>query len=207
MKKTASRYRVRLDRFIGERQAHGTVQAHLVSVIGGDTQIAGIAAAIASHDWFTVDSPGEGSRHVSLGDRAECYRASIQLPAGRPLRHLVALSRELAEMNAGNNLERIILSDDAEDFIWTAVAQIHGVPGRPEWANWIVSELRRAKSVEPLIGIGCSPTLVKGGKGLFMNCVSRGLRSRKLAFPEHNGPVLWPSFPITELLRQTLPRR
>jgi hypothetical protein len=82
------------------------------------------------------------------------------------------------------------------------VAQIHGVPGRPEWANWVVGELRRAKSLEPLLGIGCSPVLVKGGKGLFMNCVSRGLRSRKLTFPEHNGPVLWPSFPIAELLKQ-----
>lgn len=202
MKKTVSRFRVRLDRFIGERQPHGTVQAHLLSVIGGDTQIAGIAAAISAHDWFTVDSPGEGSWHVGLGDRAESYRASIQLPGGRrPLRHLVALSRELAQMNAGNNLERIILSDDAEDFIWTAVAQIHGVPGRPEWAKWVVAELRRAKVLEPLIGIGCTPVLVKGGKGLFMNCVSRGLRSRKLIFPENNGPVLWPSFPIAELLK------
>lgn len=202
MKKTVSRFRVRLDRFIGERQGHGRVQAHLVSVIGGDTQIAGIAAAIAAQDWFTVDSPGESSWHVSLGNRAECYRASIQMPGERPLRHLVGLSRELAQMTSGNNLERIILADDAEDFMWTAVAQIHGVPGRPEWANWIVAELRRVKALEPLLGIGCTPVLVKGGKGLFMNCVSRGLRSRKLVFPESNGPVLWPRFPIADLFEQ-----
>lgn len=204
LRKTTSRFRVRLDRFIGEPQTHGTTQAHLLSVIGGDTQIAGIAAAIASRESFTVDAPGEGSWQVTLGAGVECYRGSIQLPGSRRmLRHLIAVSRELAQTTASRGVERIILANDDEEFIWSAISQIHGVPGAPEWAQWIVGDLRRAKALEPLIGIGCVPVLVKGGKGLFMNCVSRGLRSKKLVLPEKNGPVVWPRISVQQLLRST----
>lgn len=38
---------------------------------------------------------------------------------------------------------------------------------------------KEAEAIEPLSGIGCSPVLVKGTKGMFMNCISRGLRAGK----------------------------
>jgi hypothetical protein len=58
--KTATSIKLRLDRFIGElspgppRQA----KAHLISVIGGDTQIAAVSAAISIADRFMVEGPG-----------------------------------------------------------------------------------------------------------------------------------------------------
>ena len=67
-----------------------------------------------------------------------------------------------------------------------------------------MAELMRLKAVQPLIGIGCSPVLVKGPKGLFMNCISRGLRDGKLGFPESNGPIDWSQFSIPELLAAEL---
>jgi hypothetical protein len=64
----------------------------------------------------------------------------------------------------------------------------------------MAAELNRQKAVQPLIGIGCNPVLVKGTKGFFMNCISRGLREGKLQFPESNGPVTWSQFSIPQLL-------
>ena len=57
--KTTTSIKLRLDRFIGEvlpdppRQA----KAHLISVIGGDTQISAVSAAISMGDRFMVEGP------------------------------------------------------------------------------------------------------------------------------------------------------
>jgi hypothetical protein len=72
--------------------------------------------------------------------------------------------------------------------------------GTSEWADWIVGELKRLKAIQALVGIGCSPVLVKGLKGLFMNCIGRGLRERKLQFPNENGPIQWGRVSLAQLL-------
>ena len=50
--KTRTHIRVYLTAWIGEES-----KAHLVSVVGGDTEIGALAAAFASHDPFTVVDP------------------------------------------------------------------------------------------------------------------------------------------------------
>lgn len=200
-KKSSTHFKVPLDRFVGEPEPGSQMKAHLISVVGGDTQIAALSAAVANRDWFAVEGADRTSFHVSLGANAECYRGSLQLEGHkRPLRHLVAVSEELAQTASGKNTERTIILDDCAQFVWASVAHAHGVPGTNEWADWIVDELKRMKAIQTLVGIGCSPVLVKGSKGLFMNCVSRGLRERKLQLPENNGPIQWSRMPLAQLL-------
>lgn len=200
-KKTTTRFKVPLDRFIGESESNSQVKAHLISVIGGDTQIAALSAAIANRDWFTVEAPDQTSFHVSLGANAESYRGSLQVNGHKcPLRHLLAISEELAQVGSGKNAERTILLHDSPQFAWASLAHVHGLPGTANWANWIAGELNRLNAVQPLIGIGCNPVLVKGGKGLFMNCISRGLRDGMLQFPDSNGPIRWDRLSLSQLL-------
>jgi hypothetical protein len=201
LKKTTTRFKLPLDRFIGEAESNAQVKAHLVSVIGGDTQIAALSAAVANSDSFSVEAPDQTSFHVSLGANAESYRGSLQVEGHkRPLRHLVAISEELAQVGNGKNGERTILFHDSPSFVWASLAHIHGLPGTAEWADWIMAELKRLKAVQPLTGIGCNPLLVKGPKGLFMNCISRGMRDGKLQFPESNGPIEWNVPSLAQLL-------
>jgi hypothetical protein len=200
-KKTTTRFKVPLDRFIGESESNSQLKAHLISVIGGDTQIAAINAAIANRDWFTVEAPDQTSFHVSLGANAESYRGSLQVDGHkRPLRHLLAISEELAQVGSGKNAERTILLHDSPQFAWASLAHVHGLPGTAEWADWIAGELKRLNAVQSLIGIGCNPVLVKGAKGLFMNCISRGLRDGMLQFPGINGAVQWNQVSLSHLL-------
>ncbi len=202
-KKATTHFKMPLDRFIGETESQSTSQmkAHLISVIGGDTQIAAVAAAIANREWFTVEAPDYTSFRISLGGNAECFRGSLQVEGSkRPLRHLIGVSEELAQIGSGKNAERTIVFDHSAHFVWSSLAHVHGLPGRSEWADWIVGELIRLKAIQPLVGIGCNPILVKGPKGLFMNCVSRGLREGKLRFPEANGPIRWDRVSLSELL-------
>jgi hypothetical protein len=201
LKKTTTRFKVPLDRFIGESESNSHAKGHLISAIGGDTQIAALAAAVANNDSFTVEAPDESAFRVTLGAKAECYRGSLRLEEHkRPLRHLVAISEELAQIGSGKTTDRAILLDDDYQFVWSALTHLHGLPGTPDWAEWIMGELNRVQALQPLIGIGCSPVLVKGPKGLFMNCISRGLRDSKLHFPESNGSIGWSAVTLSQLL-------
>jgi hypothetical protein len=206
-KKTTTHFKVPLDRFIGEHESESASQmkAHLVSVVGGDTQILAVAAAIANREWFTVEAPDSTSFRITLGDNAECFRGSLQVEGGkRPFRHLIGVSEELAQIRSGGNTERTIVFDDSAHFVWATLGHVHGLPGRSEWADWIVGELNRLKAIQPLVGIGCNPILVKGPKGLFMNCLRRGLREGKLRFPDENGPIIWERISLFQLLAPKL---
>jgi hypothetical protein len=202
LKKTTTRFRLPLDRFIGESESDTVAKAHLISVIGGDTQIAALSAAVASSDSFTIEAPEHTPFHVTLGSNPESYRGSLQIEGhSRPLRHLVVISEELAQLGSGQKkTERTILLDDSPRFLWASLAQVHGIPAMPDWAEWAIHELKRMKTIEPLIGIGCSPVLVKGSKGLFMNCISRGLRDGNLQLPESNGSIRWERPSLSQLL-------
>ncbi len=202
LKKTTSHFKIPLDRFIGEpSENQSLLHAHLISVIGGDTQIAAVGAAIANREWFSIEFPDGSTVRATLGGNSQSYRGSVSLEGSKhPLRHLVAVSEELSQIGTGKTIERVILFDDSPEFIWKSLAQVHGVPGVCEWGAWLVGELKRLKKIEPLRGIGCCPVLVKGPKGMFMNCISRGLRTRNLQFPPRNGPVHWGRLSLSQLL-------
>jgi hypothetical protein len=198
-KKAATQFRVPVDRFVGEL-SRTEAKAHLVSVVGGDTQMAAMHAAIINGDQFSLEAGGRILR-ISLGANAECFRASLNLENHpRPVRHLLAISQELAQSGRAPDTTKTILLDDSAQFIWNSLAQIHGLPGACEWAEWIVGELKRQRRIVPLEGIGCNPVLVKGGRPLLLSCISRGVRRGRLAFPQENGPVEWPSIPFRDLL-------
>src|SRR5882672_141683 len=74
--KATTSIKLRLDRFIGEvlpdppRQAN----AHLISVIGGDTQISAVSAAISMGERFMVEGPDVNPIRVCLERNAQCFK-------------------------------------------------------------------------------------------------------------------------------------
>ena len=57
MKDTTTRIRVRLYRFIGEAEDGRNGTAHLISVLGGDSDVGAIWAAVIEQNLFTVEAP------------------------------------------------------------------------------------------------------------------------------------------------------
>jgi len=200
--KTTTSIRLRLDRFIGEvlpdppRQA----KAHLISVIGGDTQIAAISAAISLGDRFMVEGPGVQPIRVCLERNAQCFKGSIQL-AGRkkPLRHLIGLSEELAASNLSASSGRTLLAASDNRFMWASLARLHGIPGMPEWADWFAGELDTHKAIIRALGIGCAPVLIKGKKEQFLDWLSWGVESGAVKLPAEPGSVRWPSLNLQDI--------
>ncbi len=200
--KTTTSIKLRLDRFIGEvlpgspRQA----KAHLISVIGGDTQIAAISAAISLGDKFMVEGPGMQPIRVSLERNAQCFKGSVQIPGRKkPLRHLVGLSEELANTNLSASSGRTLLGGSDSRFIWASLAHIHGIPGVPEWAGWFAGELDSHKAIVRALGIGCNPVLIKGEKEQFLDWLSWGVESEAIKFPAETGSIRWPSFSLMDI--------
>ena len=193
MKDTTTHIRLRLDRFIGEIEGDRNSKAHVISVVGGDADIGAIGAAIHEQSFFTVRGPGIDPVTATLGEGAQCFRGTISIAGRKPIRHLVAISAEMAQTRPGADPEgkRTVLCDGDPIFVLYRVAQRFGVPVVPEWAGWFKEELTRREAIKPLVGLGCSPVLVIGTKKQFLKRIGMALKQRRIRFPESNGPVHW----------------
>jgi hypothetical protein len=200
--KTTTNIKLRIDRFIGEvlpdppRQA----KAHLISVVGGDTQISAISAAISVGDRLMVEGPDVQPIRVCLERNAQCFKGSIQL-AGRkkPLRHLIGLSEEFASGNVSAGSGRTMLAGSDRRFVWASIAHVHGIPGIPEWAEWFADELNTHHALIQALGIGCEPVIVKGDKKQFLDWFSWGLESEAIRFPTQTGSIHWPGINLRDI--------
>jgi hypothetical protein len=195
-KETTTRVRVHIDRAVLEtpKDERGQASAHLISMIGGDSEIGALWAAVTEGASFQIRLPGRPNIAASLGPEAQCFRGSVVIPGRkRPARHLVAVSAELAKTKPGADREgaRTILCDDDPAFVLYRVAYRYGVPVVPEWATWFMRELNQRKAIRPLLGLGCSPVLVKGNKQTFLGWIGKALKQRLIGMPKENGAVHW----------------
>lgn len=189
--------RVRMDRLILEPRQDGCALAHLVSVVGSDADIGGIWAAILDCRTFWISGPGIESINATLGDKPQCWRGSVSIPGRkRPLRHLVAISRELVLTAPGgdNGSRRTILCADDPAFVLHRIAQRYGLPVVPEWAGWFMEELQRRNAIAPLTGLGCSPIVVKGTGKTFLHWIGKAVKRRAIHLPETKRSISWANF-------------
>ena len=193
MKDTTTRIQLRLDRFIGEIEDGRNGKAHLISVLGGDSDVGAIWAAVIEQNLFTVEAPGIEPVTAGLGEYAQCFRGTITIAGRKPIRHLVAISAELAKTRPGADPggRRTILCDNDPTFVLYRIAQRFGLPVVPEWAGWLNEEINRRGAIKPLIGVGCSPVMVSGTKKLFLKWIRSALRQKRIEVPDRNGPVRW----------------
>ena len=140
LKDTTVRVRLRVDGCIAEVAENGRDgQFHLLSVIGGDSDIGAAWAAVQQKQVFKVQGADFAEVELSLGEKAESYRGSLSLPGRRrPVRHLVAVSAAMAQTRLGAAVEsnRTLLSDDDPVFVLYRLSERFGLPVVPEWADW-----------------------------------------------------------------------
>lgn len=203
--KTTTSIKLRLDRFIGEvlpdppRQA----KAHLISVVGGDTQISAISAAISLTDRFMVEGPDVPPTRVCLERNAQCFKGSIQLSRRKkPLRHLIGISKEFASRNMSTYSGRTLLAGSDRRFVWASIAHVYWIPAMPEWADWFTDELNTHRALTQALGIGCDPVIVKGEKDQYLDWLSWGVESGAIPFPAQTGSIRWPNVSLKDIFLQ-----
>src|SRR5690349_5642587 len=99
-KDSTTRVRVHIDGAVLEipKDERSQARAHLISMIGGDSEIGALWAAVTEGALFQIQVPGRAAIAASLGSAAQCFRGSVMVPGRkRPVRHLVAVSAELAK--------------------------------------------------------------------------------------------------------------
>jgi hypothetical protein len=99
-KDPSTRVRVHIDRAVLEtpKDERGQASAHLVSMMGGDSEIGTQWAAVTEGASFQIQLPGQPSVAASLGPGAQCFRGGVMVPGRkRPAKHLVAVTAELAK--------------------------------------------------------------------------------------------------------------
>jgi hypothetical protein len=194
VKDTLNEVRVFMDRLILEQSKDSRATAHLISAIGGDAEIGAVWAAVIEGAVFRLRIPRGGTIAATLGPDAKCFRGSVAVPGRkRPLRHLVALSNEMAKTRPGADREgaRSVLYNRDPLFVFNRVARRFGLPVVPEWAPWFMDQLKRRKAVRSLVGLGCSPILVQGTKQSFLDWISEGLKKGAIRIPEETGSISW----------------
>src|SRR5215813_11839320 len=199
--KSRTSFSLHVDRFIGERVSNDSPRAHFLSVFGGDAQMAAAHAIISEQESFSIEGPGLEALNANMGKDAHCFRASITISTSkRPLRHLIAISKEFGDQVNSDAKGRTLLADSSPEYLWGSIAQIFGLPALPEWANWFYQKLHNNLAISQLYGLGCQPVLVTGTKEEFLRWLSAGIQKGEIQLPEQNGPAIWPSIPFQRIL-------
>jgi hypothetical protein len=184
-----------VDRAIAEHEPDNrSARCHLLSVFGNDQEIAAIAAALSEETRFYLTGLELDRLTISFGPECSVYRSSVSIPGRRrPIRHLVAVSEELVKTCAGGNpgARRTVLCDGEPEFILYRIGVRFGLPVLPEWSEWFADELRRRQAIEPLIGIGCRPVLVRGTKKRFLGWIGHGLKRGLIRIPQSREMNSW----------------
>ena len=115
------------------------------------------------------------------------------------MRHLVAVSEQL-HSNGGAGKTILFRYRSIEAWAWLSV--FLGLPADPPWAGHISIILESEGRVQPLDGIGCDPVLVTVTADEVLAWISAALKSGEIGFPDNNGPILWPKFPLFDALRR-----
>jgi hypothetical protein len=178
-KGVVSKIRLIADQFIGERESG---KAHLVSVIGGDSDVGAIGAAIQLNESLTVGGPALAPRHYRFGEHARLHRGTVNV-AGRKraVRHLVAVSEDLQGEGESGSL---ILHADGPEFVLRRFGVALGLPLLPDWASWFSSRLQSQERLRKLTGLNCSPVLVTATKPEILEWIGAAVKAGDIVIPE-----------------------
>jgi hypothetical protein len=192
---TNTRVSLHVDRYVGDGD-----QAHLLSVFGGDAEVGAIRAAIYEEHAFHMTFPDGTNKTVKLGPDANCYNGSLSIGPKRAARHLVAVSAALQANGSAGVTYLMHLDVETKELAWATVVSLLGVPADSGWGETVLGGMRRDKLIRRLDGIGCNPAIILGTRQDVMDRVGEVLRAGLLAFPDKNGPILWPRLAIREIL-------
>jgi len=195
--KQRTRVWLHVDRYIGQN-----AQAHLLSAFGNDAEVGAVTAAIQEDHELELISP-DGSRVTArFGKHAACYKGSLK-PSGypRPVRHLLVSSDSLQSNGSAGKTILMNYAEATLDLAWSTLVSLLGLPADPRWAAYILAQLDIDDRVQRIFGIGCQPVIVQATRADLLARVGKALTDRLLAFPEKNGPVVWPRFTLEQLLR------
>ncbi len=196
--KTQTHIAVHVSHFMGEGE-----QAHLISFFGNDAEVGAVTAAIQENHLFDIVTSAGKKQRFGFGQDATVYKANLNSnKQKRVIRHVVAISSLL---HANGSAGKTYLWDDeptADTLSWASLVSLQGLPAAPTWGEAILAKLRAEGKLKPLFGVGCSPAVVEATREELLERIGESVREKLVTFPEHDGPILWPSLHLKDVLAQ-----
>lgn len=194
--KTNTHIAVHVSHYIGEKE-----QAHLLSYFGNDAEVAAITAAIQENHRFELQFPDGSKQRIGFGADASSYKGNLSLPTlNRSLRHVVGVSSWLHGNGSAGRTFAMNDEPHTQDLVWATLVSLLGLPADPRWGRDLLEELRQENRIVPLAGIGCSPVVIHATREEMLERIGRSRAAGRIPFPEKNGPVIWPTFGMRQLL-------
>ena len=194
--KVQTRIFLHVDHYMGEE-----CQAHLISLFGNDAEVGAVAAAIQEDHRFDLLFPDGSRQTVGFGKDSSTYRGTLSLPdRKRPLRHLLAVSSFLHANGRAGRTFILNYQQHTREAVWATLVSLQGLPADPRWGDCILAELDRENKIRPMAGIGCAPAVIVSTRTELLERIGRARASGILPFPEKNGPMVWPRFPLRQIL-------
>jgi hypothetical protein len=194
--KTNTHIAVHVSHYVGEKE-----QAHLLSYFGNDAEVAAVTAAIQENHRFELQFPDGSKQRIGFGADVSCYKGNLSLPAlNKSLRHVVAVSSWLHGNGSAGRTFAMNDEPQTQALVWATLVSLLGLPADPRWGPHVLDELRHEQKIVPLVGIGCSPVVIEATREEMLEKIGRSRAAGDIPFPEKNGPVLWSTFEMRELL-------
>ncbi len=167
--------------------------AHLISMIGGDSEIGALLAAVAEAALFQIYPPGHTGISASLGPEAQCFRGSVALPGRKPPSVIWWLCRlSWPRPNLGRTMR--------------AHERFCAMTSRSLCSTALPIDMAClcCQSGRPGLCASSKSASLKGTKQAFLGWIGKALKEGSIRFPEQNGAISW-RLPASFLERSVLP--
>ncbi len=155
-------------------------ELYLLSVVGFDSAVKGIIAAMVSAREIEILSKDDAA--VVYANRHEHYRIlSTKLPSGL-LHQIVAVEAFFTEDGASKILY-VPKERNVEEAVYHKLQQSYTVPAIPEWAGWLYKKLAENGWVEEFKGTIKVLNLNVNEQSLDQ-LVSEGIKNKEISLPE-----------------------
>lgn len=195
--------RVAVERAIYTLEKTASIHAvlHFASIVGGDTAIGALRAAISLGKVLTLTLPEGESVRCITSIETQFFQADLKLVTQkRALRHLIAGSPQLL----GQSEQKVLIQPHYDaDMAWKMIVYRMAVPGVPEWGRYIMNKMAGGNKIQPLGGINCSPVILHVERTEVLDWLSRGLAAGDLVFPDQNGMVGWDTYGLEDAFRES----
>lgn len=153
-------------------------QIYLLSIVGHDSAVKGISAAVLNNRIFEI-LKGDDLMRASAPWHYRNRILSSRLPSG--MLHQLVISELFFSREHGSILIYVPEGERVEEIVFNTLKERFAVPALPEWSRWIFKRLKEEEALDELSG-NVKVLRLNTSEQQLDEVISEGIRSDKISF-------------------------